>query len=348
VSTQAQPSEAEIDELVSHVLALRKDFVQDLLRAAGVPFSGLRKAELRERLREAIDEGAIDPADVAGFLDDVEPGGKQHVFVLRASRAVNDKWKDRAVVRRRLQRRADVRDLLGAAVPLLMPAELTLSRVGLDGPIIEIVGVEARRYTERDEFYDERGETDEGLPVELRAYVQRVARSTVVLRWNTATRHAGLHITQASGRGLETDHYSAVAARFAQAVTPWLDLNEFKRVNLPRALHALHQRERSGEKVLTHSRAGRWETEDGSELAATGASSEASFFADRQLDAAVGAVQTPASGLTGNVYWLPTPGGPVSERLHLSILAWDSRIHFMVPSSHQAVEHVLEQVRSLL
>jgi len=348
VNTQAQPSEAETDELVSHVLALRKDFVQDLLRSAGVPFSGLRKAELRKRLREAIDEGAIDHAEVAAFLDDVEPGGKQHVFMLRASRAVNDKWKDRAAARRRLQRRADVRGLLGAAVPLLMPEELTLSRIGLEGSMIEIVGVEARRYTERDEFYDERGETDEGLPVELRAYVQRVARSTVVLRWNTATRHAGLYITQASGRGLEGDHYSDVATRFAKVVAPWLDLDEFKRVNLPRALHALHQRERSGEKVLTHSRSGRWETEDGSELAASSASSEASFFADRQLGAAVGAVEAPASGQTGNLYWLPTPGGPVSERLHLTILAWDSRIHFMVPSSPQAVEHVLEQVRSLL
>jgi len=348
VNTQAQPSEAEIDELVSHVLALRKDFVQDLLRSTGVPFSGLRKPELRQRLRDAIDEGAIDPADVAGFLDDVEPGGKQHVFMLRASRAVNDKWKDHAAARRRLQRRDDARRLLGAAVPLLMPDELTLSRVGFDGSMIEIVGVEARRYTERDEFYDERGETDEGLPVELHAYVQRVARSTVVLRWNSATRHAALHITQASGRGLEAEHYSHVAARFAQAVTPWLDLNDFKRINLPRALHALQQRERSGKKVLTHSRSGRWETEDGSELTATSASSEESFFVDRQLGAAVGAVQTPASGLTGNLYWLPTPGSPVSERLHLTILAWDSRIHFMVPSSSQAVEHVLEQVRSLL
>jgi hypothetical protein len=87
VNTQAQPSEAEIDELVSHVLALRKDFVQDLLRSSDVPFSGLHKAELRVRLREAIDEGTIDPADVAGFLDDVEPGGKQHVFMLRGCSA---------------------------------------------------------------------------------------------------------------------------------------------------------------------------------------------------------------------------------------------------------------------
>ena len=343
------PTEAEIDELVSHVLALRKDYVQQLLRIARVPFSGLRKIELRDRLREAIEDGRIDPFDVARYLDEVEPGGKQHVFLMRAPVALNDPWKDSAAVRRRLRKRAELRGLLDAAIPLLMPTELQLSRIWIDERLVEIVAVEARRYTERDEFYDEGGETDDGLNIELRAYVERVARSTVVLRWDTASRHASLHITQASGRGgLDRDYYGEIATRFAKAVSPWLEFSAFKRVNLAKALHQLHDRERSGKNVLTKSRSGRWETEDGSELRAAAASNEASFFADRRIRKAVGEVEPPASGQSGNLFWLPGDGSPLTERLHLTILAFDSRVRFMVPSSPDSVEYVLEQIRRLL
>jgi len=348
MSSHARPTDGEIDELVSHVLALRKDFVQDLLRSEGVPFSGLRKLQLRERLREAIGDGRIAVADIVGFLDEVEPGGKQHVFLLKAPKVLNDSWRDPARARRRLQKQRRLRGLLDAAIPLLMPPDLQLSRVRLTDGLVEITAVEARRYFERDAAYDRELLNDEGLRVELRAHVERVARSTVVLRWNTATRHAALHITQASSSGLKRDHYRDVAGRFAHALEPWLDFTEFKRVNLAKVLHELHRRERTRQHALTKSRRGRWETADGSELEAIGASADSSFFDDEQLKAAVGQVETPASSQSGNLHWLPDATGPLSDPLHMMILAFDSRINFMVPSSPQEVDYVLDQVRLLL
>lgn len=348
MSTTSNPTDAEIAELVSHVLALRTDFVQDLLRSEGVPFSGLRKMQLRERLRDAIEDGRIDVADVVGFLDEVEPGGKQHVFLLRVPQALNDKWKDAQAVRRRLGARTAIRGLLDASTPLLMPAELQLSRIRVQDGHVEILAVEARRYFERDESYDRKTTSEEGLPVELRAHVQRVARTTVVLRWNTATRHAALHITQASGHGLEREHYRNVAARFASAVKPWLDFSQFNDVNLRKVIHELHRREQDG-RPMTTSRRGRWETPDGSELEAVSASARSSVFADKPLTAAIGQVENAASGQSGNFYWLPTAGdGPLTDELHLTILAFDSRVHFMVPSSPQEVDYILDQIRRLL
>jgi hypothetical protein len=347
MSVAETPSEAEIDELVSHVLALRVDFVQDLFRSEGIPFSRVRKRELRERLRQAILDGTIAIADVVGFLDEVEPGGKQHVFLLRAPNALNAKWRDPQAVRRRLRARSALRDLLDASTPLLMPAELELSRIRVEHDRVEILAVEARRYFERDESYDQHTTSDEGLPVQLRAHIQRVARSTVALRWNTATRNAALHITQASGRGLDREHYRDVAVRFAAAVRPWLDFSEFRNVNLRKATHELHRREQAG-KPMTTSPRGRWETPDGSELEAVSASSRTSVFADKPLTAAIGQVETTASGQSGNFYWLPTAGSPLTDELHLKILAFDSRVHFMVPSSPQEVDYVLDQIRRLL
>lgn len=347
MSALANPTDAEIDELVSHVLALRKDFVQDLFRSERIPYSGLNKPQLRERLREKIDDGTISVADVVGFLDEVEPGGKQHVFVLRAPIALNNEWKDPRAVLSRLHKRRGISDLLDAATPLLMPPELELSRIRVQDRLVEIMGVEARRYFERDESYDRSEISDEGLPVDLRAFVHRVARSTVLLRWNTATRHAALHVTQASGRGLERDYYRNVAARFASTVKPWLDFSQFRDVDLRKVIHALHGREREG-RPMTTSRRGRWETPDGSEIEAVSASTHSSVFADKPLTAAIGAVATTASGQSGNFFWLPTTGSPLTDALHLTILAFDSRVNFMVPSSPQEVEHVLEQIRRLL
>jgi hypothetical protein len=348
VSSTDTFTEAELDELVSHVLALRKDYVQRLLKDHGVHFSGLRKPELRERLRDALHEQEISAYEVAQFLDEVEPGGKQHVFLMRARKALNDHWQDPAAVRRRLRARADVRAALDAPVPLLMPPELELSRIRLEDDLVEVIAIEARRYTERAEVYDEETTSEDGLKVELRGYIERVARSTVVLRWNTATRHAALHITQASGGNLGRDHYREVRERFSQTVAPWLDFAQFKDINLRPVVHELHRREQAAHPI-TRSRRGRFEMADGAEMEAISASTGVSIFGDERLKAAIGQVDDPASSQSGNLYWLPGGDGNIlKSELHLSIQAFDSRLYFMVPSSPQEVEYVIGQIRSLL
>lgn len=267
---------------------------------------------------------------------------------MRPRKALNERWRDHNTVRRRLRTHADVRAALDAPVPLLMPAELELSRVRLGDELVEVIGVEARRYTERAEVYDRETTSDEGLKVELRGYIERVARSTIVLRWNTATRHAALHITQASGGNLGRDHYRDVRERFAQTVAHWLDLSQFKDVNLRSVVYDLHRREQ-GAYPLTRSRRGRFETANGAELEAISASTGASMFGDEKLKAAIGQVDDPASSQSGNFYWLPSgDGNLLKEELHLSILAFDSRVHFMVPSSPEEVEYVVGQIRGLL
>lgn len=342
-------TDADLDELVSHVMALRKDFVQDLLARANVSRSDRDqpKAELRGLLRALVNTERLSVTDVVQFLDEQEPGGKQHVFVVRPPKAYNDKFRDLAAVRRRLARSAEAKELLGAPLPLVMPETLTLSSVRVDDGKVEIVGVEARRYFERDERYDEAGTSDEGLPIDFRAYVERVARSTVAFRWDVATRHAALHITQSTSRGITRNHYRDVRERFAQAVAPWLDLDEFKNVNLHKVIHKLQQREQT-RSPLTRSRRGRWETDDGAEVEAISSSVDASLFTDTRVAAAVGAVSDADSGSSGNMYWLSNSNNPLAEALHVAIVASDSRIHFMQPSSPEAVAHVLEQVRSLL
>lgn len=182
--------------------------------------------------------------------------------------------------------------------------------------------------------------------MELHAHVQHVARSVVLLRWDTTTRHAALHVTQASGRGLPRGYYADVRQRFADAVEPWLDLSQFRDLNLRRAVSELHRRERDGQ-ALTRSPRGRWETSDGGEMEAVSASSSSSLYADERLKRAVGEVEDEASSQSGSFYWLPGAGSPLTDELHIAILAFESRVNFMVPSSAEVVEHVLAKIRSL-
>lgn len=345
-----EASEAEINELVSHVMALRKDFIQGLLAEAQVASSERyqRKADLRVVLHRAIEDGRLSIERVVQFLDEHEPGGKQHVFLWRPPKAFNDQWKDIEAVKRRLKNHQDTKGLLGASIPLIMPKELELSVVHVGEQTIDVLAVEARRYFERDDQYDTQTTSEDGLPVELRAYVERVARNTVLLRWDVGRRHAAMHITQATSRGVPRNFYTETAARFSNVVSSWLDMSQFKPVDLHKVIHGLQEREQNKGKALTRSRRGRWETDDGSEVEAISASTDESLFKDPRVAAAVKQVSDEDSGSSGNLYWLNTSKNPLTEPLHLVVIASEARVHFMRPSSPEAVGYVIKQLRSLL
>lgn len=349
-ASSAELTGNELDELVSHVLSLRKDFVQALLKEAGVERDDRMrpKADLRQTLRDQIASGELEIERVIQFLNEREPGGKQHVFLFRPSKEINDRWKDLDKARRRLRRRKTLRELIDAELPLVMPSALQVASLHFGEEEFELVAVEARRYTERDESYDGSRISEEGLPVELRAWVHRVARSTVVLRWDLKRRVAALHITQATQQGVPRAYYRDVLRRLSAVVGPWLDLGKFEDVDLHKVIDKLQRLERGGGQALTKSRRGDWETDYGSKVQARSASASESMFTDQKLVAAVDKVADPTSGQSTSMYWLSSQANPLEDDLHLSIVASDSRIHFRKPSSKEAVEHVIGEIRRLL
>src|SRR5882724_3094251 len=136
----------ETDALLSHVLSLRRDFIDDLLRDR-VAFSGRRKAELRGQLKRGLEEGSLTVEDILAFLVEREPAGKQHVFLYRVKREANEAWRDTEAIQETI-RAAGQEEILEAELPVAMPESLTLSSVRLSGDEVEITAVEARHYTE--------------------------------------------------------------------------------------------------------------------------------------------------------------------------------------------------------
>ncbi len=117
--------------LLTFLLALRLDRVREFLGRHGIARYGNR-ADLRERLEENLLAGTITIVNLVDFLDEVEPWSKQHVFLYNGGDGLVQGWRAGTVLRARLAE-ANVAELLDARLPLVLPEELSLSSITVDG-----------------------------------------------------------------------------------------------------------------------------------------------------------------------------------------------------------------------
>src|SRR4051794_14766542 len=114
---RATPAEAEA--LLTFLLTLRLDRVRDFLGRHDLPRYGTR-ADLRDRLQEKLAEGRFTVVDLVDFLDEVEPWGKQHVFLYDGGDGLVGDWQDAEAIRRRLAE-VGLERLLDERTPLALP-----------------------------------------------------------------------------------------------------------------------------------------------------------------------------------------------------------------------------------
>lgn len=333
--------------LLTFLLTLRLDRVRDFLSRHDLPKYGNR-ADLRERLEENFANGAITVVDLVDFLDEVEPWSKQHVFIYDGGDGLVDGWRDADAVRARLAE-ANVAGLLDERLPLVLPEEPTLSSVSVEqGRFVTITAVERREYREREANRD-RVEVDaDGRVVELRAYVHVVTRGLLIFRWDLLTNTAALHITQ----GGSYYDYDEAEQRFARLVQPFLALDRFGHTDLHRLIRRLHELEQRGTPEARIHRLG-YRSRGGRSIEAASPTFRDSVTGEAGIDEALTAIAGTSTGRLGNFYWLAgvNPNGnanPLPGDLHLIVVANDSRVNFMVPSSREAVTYVLQRIRALI
>ena len=182
------------------------------------------KPELREHIKEYLDEGELEYKDLVDFLDTVVPWGKQHVFLYNGSGKLIEKWRSDKYVNKLVEDN-NLSDYLNARLPLILPEKLTLSSVQYTrGQELLIYTVERREHWQRSQDYDE-SRKQEDLEIEMRAYIHQVIRGIVIFRWNLVSNYATLQISQ-----LPSDsQYEEVEERFANLIHKWLDLNQFQK-----------------------------------------------------------------------------------------------------------------------
>jgi hypothetical protein len=231
----------------------------------------------------------------------------------------------------------------------MLPAQLTLSSIRVDeSRLVTITAVERRESSQRVPGQDRVETDDAGQRIELKAYVRVVTRGLLMFRWDLLTNTGALHITQ----GDRPYDYDEAEQRFGALVRAFLAFDRFRRSDLHKVIAKIHALERSGTPEARSHRLS-YRSRGGRTIQAASPTFRDSVTGESGIDDPLTAIAGKSTGRLGNFYWLanvnptPTPN-PLGEDLHMIVLANDSRINFMVPSSRECVSYVLYRIRALI
>jgi len=290
--------------LIDFIMAHRARGIRNFLEQYELPKSGT-KAELRERIETALDEGGLSFPDAIRWLDRLDIWNKQHVFLYSGPEGrLIQNWRNQEWVDWHLNQ-ADVGEYVNARLSLILPNQLRLSSISYSASSLSVVAVERRDYWERDKDKDESRKNKAGQEVELRAYIHHVERGLVRFEWNLTSNEAMLQVSQLpSGT-----KYEAVAERFSALVDPWLDLTRFSALDISPAIGRLHEAEEAGNPEA-RSHAIDYSSVGGRRLAGRSPTSQDSLLGEDVIDRAMDGIRRAGVGHLGNFYWLPSHRAP--------------------------------------
>jgi len=337
---------SERELLIDYLIGLRLDRARSFLQLAKLSPYGNR-ADLRERLQEALDRGRIDTDSLILFLDEVEPWGKQHVFVYDPPTRLPSGWENPGAVRQELLR-SGLGELIDKPLPLALPEELAISSVRVDDRALWILAVERRDHVERVETLDPPAQQlVDGRFVEYRAYQRVVTRGIVLFRWDMVGRSATLHLSQ----GTTSYSYDEAEERFQRLVGGVMPIDRFDRRDLRPAIRRLYDQEVAGDGEVRSHRF-RYRSALGRDVDIASPTAAESVLGESFIDQALSLVASRSAGRIGNFYWLagtgPVPGSnPIPREQHIVVLGEEGRVHFMTASSEDIVSYVLQRLQAL-
>lgn len=337
-------TEEEQDQIVTDLLALKKEQIRDFLARNKLLLSGT-KEEIRGRIEDALQEGVISLARLVEFLDEVIPWGKQHVFLYKGPKSSIANWKKTDWLTKLLKTHR-LGKYLNATLPLALPEEMKVSSIVHDASRLRITAIKKREWWERNPEYDDETQTTDGDDVELRAFVHRVTRSIVAFEWDLNANTAFLQVSQLPGKF----KYEEIAEEFSQLIAAWLDISRFSIVDLRSVIKKLEELEaaKAGE---TRSHGNKYRTLEGIRLEARSPSPTDPLLGNAGVDPALRAIRDIGVGHLGNFYWLPGPVtnpivNPLDAEVHVIIVGAKNRVDFSTPNVELTVRYVLSRIRS--
>jgi hypothetical protein len=343
VAQNPKVSEEDQEQLLNETLALKKSTISRFLAESGLMKSGTKDV-ICHRIDHALREGQLSNSDLVQLLDDETPWGKQHVYLFKGPTKSIDQWKDLDWVAKHLKRFGLSR-CLNAKVPLALPPKMTLSSIAHDGRRIRITAVKRRDWLERNPDYDRTDETEDGDPVELRAFIQRVSRGLITFDWDLPSNTAFLQIAQ-HPTGVR---YELVAQEFFNLIRKWLSVDDFNLIDLRPVIKKLHELEENGGNE-TRSHGINYRTLEGRSIEGKSASPAEPLLGEPAIDVALGAIRKAGVGNLGNFYWLPNHPTrpslcPLTSEVHVIIVGYHNRINFPVSNGEDTVRYVLSRIR---
>lgn len=338
-------AENELAQLVTDLVALRKSQIHEFLADNEMPKSGT-KAQIRNRIEDALREESLSPARIIHFLDRIVPWGKQHISLYNGPGGSIANWKNLNWVEQLLKQHR-LGKYLNANVPFVLPETMKVSSILHDGGRLRITAIKKRDVWERDANYDQSSKTAEGEPIALHAHIHRVARGVVAFEWDLAANTAFLQVSQLPAK----HRYEEVAQEFFELVGRWLDIRMFTPFDLRLAIKKLHETEdRGAGEIRSHGI--RYRTLSGRRFEGVSGSPTDPLLGDPVTDAALRAVRESSVGHVGNFYWLANSESgngisTLSADVHVVVVGNHNRINFPTPSGEQSIRYVLSRIRDL-
>ena len=333
-------SEADFEFLLMFVANLRGDLLKGFLKDHDLPVSGPKLA-IAKRLKDAIDEGKLAYGALIDLLDEVEPWGKQHVYLMTGPEQPGS-WIDADWVGTHLLEHG-VAEHLNAPKPLLLPPVLELASIIWSPDALRVTSIERRTGLVRDEDRDDEDETEDGDEVHYRAYVQRTTRGMIIFDWDFASNTAFLQITQLPSQ----DDYESAQARFYNLVGAWLPLHTFAIQDLRKAIVEF-RRLNKAQQGNVRSHAVELADPDGRRVTGTSASAEQPLPGNQTLDTGMdNFINAGAVGHSGNFYFTSGPGSAIepTKEMHFTLMGTRNRLNIMTPQSEPTIRYAIQRVR---
>lgn len=317
----------EVTRVVDYVFAHRSAAIRDFLREEGLKVSG-NKEGLRDRIREAIDDGTIDASALVNLLDTVEGWGNQHIYLYQAPDGETKTWKKQAQARNRLKKIGH-EQLFNRRRPLVLPDEPTLSAVEWTQDRVRFIWVEKREWELRRSDLDPAAD---GNGIRFKAYEDKIARGITSFDWNLVTGEAALMIQRLPSG----ERYDDIRQRYEETIEDAVHVSNFTRRDVRKAIRKIEESKEASKRQVAI------ETQRGGRASFTSKGRKADVFDDPDLKKSRKAMGQTASVL-GNFYWLEA-APHLERRLHVKLYATDQRVAIFGECSETEVKYVLSRV----
>lgn len=335
--------------LLAHLGAWRIAEIKEFMIRHNIAGRAGTKPELLERVEDALRTVDVSNVDLTTYLDELEPGNKQHVILLAAAEAAGEEWGSAEHVQTKL-RAAGLEDRWQRTVPLVAPDDLEVSSVSLDQDgVLEVYAVNRRLHLSRREDLDRDDVDRGGINIVEHAYEKIYIRAWCRLRWNTVAGTAALHVSQLPSQQL----YSDVQVAFWDRVNSFLPQRTFTSIDLSRAVSQLHELEKDSPPGEARLQAVQYVSHGQRRAQFSSVSGSQSLLNENAaMDTSMETWRSNGRGAGGNFYFLPgsttsRPGNPLVSEVHVHILVKDSRVNFPLPNEPGDLDYVLSRIRAL-
>ncbi len=323
---------------------LRRDELLSFMRTRQVEGRSGNKEDLLDNLFEAMDAGQVALRDLIGLLDEAEPWARQHVFLYEGPPlSIVRRWR-KADEAHKVLAQAKLAKYVGKQVPLFLPEKLMLTSIEYqDGARLRVVAVEKRVSRERAQDHDEE-ETIGDEQIEYQAYRKRTTRGLIAFEWDLVENVAHVQVSQLPSG----NNYDEAEARMANLLRDWVDLSQFSRVDIGRAIVRFEMDEQGGDASL-RCHGIDYATTQGRRVIAKSKHKDQPLLGEEDVvdDALVNVRTRGGTGHSGNVYFLPTNQNPLEDDVHVYLVGGDrQRINFPTDNREEDVRHVLDRIRA--